>query len=139
MPSFTMHTPGPYGEKQLKEWSYSQVAEVNGRIGLSGQGGYHPETLDFPRGVTLEEEIERAFNNVTFMLKSVGLDWSHVVNVDTFHVPESDGYIVASTTEVAKQFAKRMPGYKPTWTALGVAVLGDPGMRVEVRVTAYRP
>jgi enamine deaminase RidA (YjgF/YER057c/UK114 family) len=31
-----------------------------------------------------------------------------------------------------------MPDHKPIWTCLGVAVLGDPKMRVEIRVTAFR-
>ena len=83
-------------------------------------------------------EIERAFDNVTFMLAAVGLDWSHVAAVHTYHVPEPDGFIVASNREVSRQFGRRLPGHKPIWTALGVAVLGDPGMRVEVRVVAFR-
>jgi enamine deaminase RidA (YjgF/YER057c/UK114 family) len=54
------------------------------------------------------------------------------------HVPEPDGLILAATAEVVRQFRLRMPDHKPIWTCLGVAVLGDPGMRVEVRVTAFR-
>lgn len=138
MPQFKLSAPGPYGAQQLRAWKYSQVLEVDGRVELSGQGGYHPDTLDYPKGVPLETEIERAFDNVTFMLASVGLNWSHVAAVHTYHVPEPDGYIVASNVEVARQFERRMPQHKPIWTAQGVAVLGDPGMRVEVRVVAFR-
>ena len=112
--------------------------EIDGRIELSGQGGYHPETLDYPSGVAIETEVARAFDNVTFMLNAVGLDWSHVAHVNSYHVPEADGHITAATAEVVRQFGIRMPGHKPVWTCLGVAALGDPGMRVEVRVTAFR-
>jgi enamine deaminase RidA (YjgF/YER057c/UK114 family) len=112
--------------------------EVDGRVELSGQGGWHPETLDYPVGVPIEAEVGRAFDNVAFMLKAVGLDWSHVAHVKPYHVPEANGQIAAATAEVVRQFRLQMPNHKPIWTCVGVAVLGDPGMRVEVRVTAFR-
>jgi enamine deaminase RidA (YjgF/YER057c/UK114 family) len=138
VPKFKLLAPGPYGEKQSKEFSYSQVMEADGRVEISGQGGWHSETLDYPAGVSIETEVDRAFDNVEYMLKAVGLDWSHVAYVHSYHVPESDGFILAATAEVVRQFRLRMPNHKPLWTALGVAVLGDPGMRVEVCVTAFR-
>src|SRR5262245_8085787 len=123
MSRFKLYTPGPYGAKQLKEFNYSQVMEIDGRVELSGQGGYHPETLDYPAGISIETEVIRAFDNVTFMLKTVGLDWPHVAHVNSYHVPEADGYIIAATAEVVRQFAIRMPAHKPVWTCLGVACL----------------
>ncbi len=138
MPQFRLTAPGPYGAQQLQRWKYSQVLEVDGRVDISGQGGSHPDTLDYPEGVPLETEIERAFDKVTALLASVGLDWSHVAAVDTFHVPEPDGFIGASSREVSRQFETRMPHHKPIWTALGVVVLAVPRMRFEVRVVAFR-
>jgi len=35
-----------------------------------------------------------------------------------------------------KQFIQRMGDRAPIWTAVGVPALGDPKMRVEIRVTA---
>ena len=138
MARFKLHAPGPWGEKSAREYSYSMVMEVDGRVELSGQGGWHPDTLDFPAGVPIETEINQAFDNVTFMLKEVGLDWANVAHINSYHTPEPDGTILAATAEMARQFRLRMPNHKPIWTCLGVAVLGDPGMRVEVRVTAFR-
>ena len=114
------------------------MLEIDGRVELSGQGGWRPDTLDFPAGVSIAAEIEQAFDNVAFMLEAVGLDWSNVAHVNSYHVPEADGQITKATAEVVRQFGTRMPSHKPVWTCLGVAVLGDPGMRVEVRVTAFR-
>jgi enamine deaminase RidA (YjgF/YER057c/UK114 family) len=37
------------------------------------------------------------------------------------------------------QFRHYMPDHAPIWTLLGVAALGDPKMRVEIRVTAILP
>jgi len=39
---------------------------------------------------------------------------------------------------MGRQFRLRMPDHKPIWTILGVSALGDPRMRVEIRVTAFR-
>jgi enamine deaminase RidA (YjgF/YER057c/UK114 family) len=138
LPRFKLHAPGAWGDKNAAEYSYSQVMEIDGRLELSGQGGWHPDTLDFPAGVTIESEIEQAFDNVASMLKAVGLDWSHVAHVNSYHLQGADGTILAATAEMARQFRKRMSHHKPIWTCLGVAALGDPGMRVEVRVTAFR-
>ena len=138
MPRFKLHAPGAWGIKNAAEYSYSQVLEVDGRVELSGQGGWHPDTLDFPASVSIETEIQQAFENVEFMLKAVGLDWANVAHVNSYHVPEADGTILAATAEMARQFRMRMPHHKPIWTCLGVAALGDPGMRVEVRITAFR-
>lgn len=138
VPRFKLHAPGPWGEKNARDYSYSMVMEVDGRVELSGQGGWHPDTLDFPAGVSIETEINQAFDNVTFMLKEVGLDWPQVAHINSYHTPEPDGTILAATAEMARQFRLRMPNHKPIWTCLGVAVLGDPGMHVEIRVTAFR-
>ncbi|MBV8793919.1 MAG: hypothetical protein JO136_03180 [Hyphomicrobiales bacterium] len=138
MPRFKLHIPGAWGEKNAAEYSYSQVMEIDGRVELSGQGGWHPDSLDFPAGTSLEAEIQRAFDNVAFMLAAVGLDWSNVAHVNSYHVPEADGTILAATAEMARQFRARVLHHKPIWTCLGVAALGDPGMRVEIRVTAFR-
>ncbi|MCP3474409.1 Rid family hydrolase [Bradyrhizobium sp. CCGUVB1N3] len=138
MPRFKLHSPGAWGEKNAREYSYSMVLEIDGRVELSGQGGWHPDTLDFPVGVPIEAEINQAFDNVAFMLNEVGLDWANVAHINSYHTPEPDGTILAATAEMARQFRLRMPDHKPIWTCLGVAVLGDPKMHVEIRVTAFR-
>lgn len=139
MSRFTLHAPGPYGAQQVERFNFSQVLEVDGRVELSGQGGWHPETLDYPSGVSIEEEVVRAFDNVTFMLGAIGLGWADVAHINSYHLPEADGQIGAALGEMVAQFRFRMPEHRPIWTCLGVPVLGDPGMRVEVRVTAFRP
>ena len=138
MPKFKTFAPGDWGQKSLRDYSYAMVMEVDGRVELSGQGGWDPATLDFPAGRSIEAEINQAFDNVAFMLNAVGLDWRNVAHVNSYHVSEPDGAILAATAEMARQFRRRMPDHQPIWTCLGVAVLGDPKMRVEIRVTAFR-
>jgi enamine deaminase RidA (YjgF/YER057c/UK114 family) len=140
VPKFKMSAPGEWGEQSVRDYSYSMVMEVDGRVELSGQGGWDPKTLDFPGDkIPLEAEIAQAFDNVAFMLAAVGLGWPNVAHVNSYHVPEADGSILKATAEMGRQFRLRMPDHKPLWTCLGVAVLGDPKMRVEIRVTAFRP
>ena len=138
MPRFKTYSPGRWGEKGLREYSYSMAIEVDGRVEFSGQGGWDPDTLDFPVEVPIEAEIVQAFDNVAYMLRAVGLDWSNVAHVNSYHVTEPDGCILAATAEMGRQFRMRMPDHQPIWTCLGVAALGDPKMRVEIRVTAFR-
>lgn len=104
---------------------------------LSGQGGWNPD-LTFP--ADLETEIVRAFDNVELILGEAGATWADVVAVDSFHLPEAADQIGEVPTRVmAEQMRERMGGRRPVWTQIGVAALGAPGMRVEIRVSAVSP
>jgi hypothetical protein len=50
------------------------------------------------------------------MLGAVGLGWGNVAHINSYHVPEPDGTIVAATAEMARQFRRRMPDHQPIWT-----------------------
>ncbi|QPH88912.1 RidA family protein [Campylobacter concisus] len=121
-------TPG-YGEKQLKEFGYSQVAVIGDRIEISGQGGWD-DRWNFPQN--LKDEIEQAFKNVERTLAVVGASWNDVFSVHSYHV----GFEPAVNGIMTKLFKKYMPTHAPLWTCLGVEKLGDPKMRVEIRVSA---
>jgi hypothetical protein len=51
------------------------VLEVDGRVELSGQSGWHPNTLDFPVGVPIEAEI----------------NWTNVAHINPYHTQLSTG------------------------------------------------
>ena len=124
-------TPG-FGERQLRMYRYSQAVKSANRIETSGQGGWDDD-WHFPEA--LADEITQAFRNVGRTLASAGADWEHVIAVNSYHVgfPEDVNKIMT------EQFRHHMPNHAPIWTALGVAALGDPRMRVEIRVTAILP
>jgi enamine deaminase RidA (YjgF/YER057c/UK114 family) len=50
-----------------------------------------------------------------------------------------DGHQEEINQAMTDRFRHYMPDYAPVWTCLGVAILGDPKMRVEIRVTAILP
>ncbi|BCJ61501.1 hypothetical protein Jiend_49230 [Micromonospora endophytica] len=126
-------TPG-YGDTQLNQMHYHQAVRIGNRVEISGQGGWDDD-FNFPD--SLEDEIVRAFDNVERTLATAGATWRDVVHVNSYHLPEVDGFIGETHNRVmVEQFRKRMGDRAPIWTETGVPALGAPGMRVEIRVTA---
>lgn len=126
-------TPG-YGQTLFDLLHYRQALRVGDRVDISGQGGWDDD-ITFP--AALEDEIVKAFENVEKTLATVGATWRDVVAVDSFHLPTAEEEIGDEHTRVmVEQFRKRMGDRAPIWTQIGVAALGAPGMRVEIRVTA---
>ena len=126
-------TPG-YGDRQLERMGYSQAVRIGDRVETSGQGGWDDD-FDFPPD--LEDEIVRAFDNVERTLRTAGATWRDVVHVNSYHVPETPGFIGETHNRVmVEQLRRRMGDRAPIWTETGVPALGAPGMRVEIRVTA---
>jgi enamine deaminase RidA (YjgF/YER057c/UK114 family) len=124
-------TPG-YGDTQLAGLHYNQAVRVGDRIETSGQGGWDD---DFAFPETLDDEIVQAFDNVARTLAQAGAAWGDVISVESYHVLGSAGF-EAHNRVMVRQFRDRMGTRAPIWTELGVAALGHPAMRVEIRVTA---
>jgi enamine deaminase RidA (YjgF/YER057c/UK114 family) len=126
-------TPG-YGDTQLANMHYNQAVRLGNRVETSGQGGWDDE-WNFPEA--LEDEIVQAFDNVERTLTVAGATWRDVVAVNSYHIPESDDFIGEVHNRVmVEQLRKRMGERAPIWTEIGVAALGAPKMRIEIRVTA---
>lgn len=125
-------TPG-YGETLQKLLHYSQALKIGNRVETSGQGGWD-DALQFPE--SLEDEIARAFRNVERTLAAAGAGWEHVVHVNSYHV---GGFPPEVNETMVRLYRQYMPNHSPIWTQLGVAALGLPAMRIEIRVTAIVP
>lgn len=126
-------TPG-YGETQLTTMHYNQAVRFGDRVETSGQGGWDDE-FNFPEA--LEDEIVVAFDNVERTLALAGATWRDVIHVNSYHIPDAADAIGDGHNRVmVEQFRKRMGDRAPIWTQIGVAALGAPKMRVEIRVTA---
>ena len=126
-------TPG-YGDGQRREFHYSQAARYGNRVETAGQGGWDDDWR-FPEA--LRDEIIQAFDNVQRTLESAGASWRDVVSVHSYHVPVGGGSIGSVHLDtMVEQFRLRMGDRAPLWTAIGVAALGDPQMRVEIQVNA---
>jgi enamine deaminase RidA (YjgF/YER057c/UK114 family) len=126
-------TPG-YGDRNRNLFNYSQAVRFGDRVEISGQGGWNDD-WEFPE--SLRDEIVQAFDNIERTITLAGAMWEHVVHVNSYHLPTSTDSIGDDHLGVmVEQFKIRMPGHAPIWTCIGVPALGDPKMRVEIRVTA---
>ncbi|MBX9910854.1 MAG: hypothetical protein K2Z25_19390 [Beijerinckiaceae bacterium] len=130
-PSFFV-TPG-YGEFLRDTLHYSQAVKIGNRVETSGQGGWDDD-LQIPESI--EVEIEQAFQNVERTLATAGAGWEHVVHVNSYHV---GGFPAVVNETMSKLYRQYMPNHAPIWTEIGVAALGLPTMRIEIRVTAILP
>lgn len=111
---------------------YSQAVRIGERVEIAGQGGWDANS-NFPEKI--EDEIDQAFKNITDVLKQAGTSWSDVVSVNSYHVGLA-GHQDEMNKIMGQNFQKYMPDHKPIWTNNGVTALGDPKMRVEIRVVA---
>jgi non-canonical poly(A) RNA polymerase PAPD5/7 len=81
---------------------------------------------------TLDEHIHNAWKNVETALKAAGgKGWEEVYSVTTYHCPMSE-----ESLGIAVKYMKQYAPHKPLWTAVGVAALAHPKMKIEVAVKA---
>lgn len=125
----TFVTPGA-GQKLFDLLHMSQTLKIGDRVEISGQGGWDDE-LTIPEAIAVE--IEQAFRNVERVLAPAGATWKNVVHVNSYHV---GGFPPEVNSTIARLFRHYMPDRAPIWTQTGVAALGLPTMRIEIRVTA---
>ncbi|MGB2918986.1 MAG: Rid family hydrolase [Mycobacterium sp.] len=134
MPEIEFFITQGFGEMAREKLHYNQALRIGDRVEIPGQGGWDDD-VRFPD--VLDDEIVRAFDNVERVLAAAGATWRDVVTVDSYHVPVEDDEIGDAHTRVmVEQFRKRMGDRAPIWTQIGVAALGAPKMRVEIKVSA---
>ncbi|KAF5019542.1 hypothetical protein F66182_8448 [Fusarium sp. NRRL 66182] len=132
MPSVKYMTPPGFLEELSKGNHYSQAVDLgNGFFKASGQGGEN-DRLEFPSD--LKEEVENAVHNVDYVLQAAGLrGWEDVYYIRSYHTD-----IDALLPLLAQALKKRIPDHRPGHTALGVAKLALPDMRLEIEVDAKK-
>jgi enamine deaminase RidA (YjgF/YER057c/UK114 family) len=118
----------PAGTEFLRDqYHFSQGVRVGDTIWVSGQGGFDES---FGIGETTEAQARQAFRNIARVLAEAGASLDDVVEVTSFHVDMAEiGAVLAAAREA-------FPRHRPAWTAVGVAALVLPAMRVEIRATA---
>ncbi|PUU72510.1 Endoribonuclease L-PSP/chorismate mutase-like protein [Tuber borchii] len=122
------------GKRNLEKYYYSQAVRIDNRIECAGQGGWDPKTGELAK--TIEEQIEKTFQNVQLNLKDAGgAGWSQVYRIRSYHTdlsPQALGLTIAA-------LRKWCPDHAPVWTCVGVTALGEEGMLVEMEVEAQIP
>lgn len=122
---------GPIGETQ-RQFGYATAVQIGNIVKISGQGGWDANN-QFIEGISLEDEIRQAFENVEWALNAAGATWTDVFNMTTYVTEPFSNEVHGVFSEELKKRCKNAP----LWTQLGVRELGFPQMRVEIVVEAY--
>ena len=80
---------------------------------------------------TPKEQIRFAFDRLGAILDSLGLDFTNLVELVSYHVDLSSQ--LANFREVKEQYIK---SDFPAWTILGVASLARPELVIEIKAVA---
>jgi enamine deaminase RidA (YjgF/YER057c/UK114 family) len=97
-------------------------------------GGWNPETGEMDNDIN--DQTDQAFKNVQLNLTDAGgKGWDQVYRIVSYHAPLNDEALGAMVRNL-KQWC---PNHEPIWTVLGVAMLGQENMKVEIDAFAHIP
>jgi len=115
-------TPTPIGP-------YSHISKVGSAITIGGTAGIDPATGELA-GPDVASQTRQILDSFQVMLESVGSDLAHVVHVNVFLRDMRD------FDAMNDAYAERMGDHRPARTAIGVADLPKPGLRLTMNLTA---
>lgn len=98
---------------------------ISGVLGLDANGVAFKDPSD---------EYHAAFRTIVDLLAAEGATTADIVALDSFHVTDD---LMADSQIFTQVKAQYMSAPHPACTGIGVASLGAPGARAEIRVTAY--
>jgi len=109
-------------------FQYSPAVTANGLVFIAGQIGLRADG-SIPEDP--KEQIDVAFKRIEAVLTQLGLDFSDVVELVSYHV--NVGSQLAAFREVKERYVR---ADFPAWTILGIAALARPELIVEIKVVA---
>lgn len=107
---------------------YSQAVRMGDFLFCSGQISIDPKTQEVFTG-DIQKQTEMVLNNIEAILKSSGLNFSHIIKTTIFLTSMSD------FTSVNEIYAKRFESEPPARSTVAVAGLPK-GVNVEIEVIA---
>ena len=128
-PLFHMITGGPRPVAP-----FSHAVEADGWVFLTGQMPTDPAAPDAPLPQGVAAQTVRVMENLEIVLRGVGLDLSHVVQVRAYLTEFERDY--AAYNETYQSFFP--PDRRPARTTIGVTALAV-GALVEIDCLARRP
>ncbi|MFW5655841.1 MAG: RidA family protein [Roseicyclus sp.] len=112
---------------------FSHAVEAEGWVFLAGQMPTDPEAPDAPLPEGIEAQTERVMQNLVLILRGLGLDLSHVVQMRAYLTAFERDYAVFNET-----YARFFPeDRRPARTTVGVTALAV-GALVEIDCVARR-
>ncbi|MGS1009453.1 RidA family protein [Achromobacter anxifer] len=116
------------GNRIFDLFQYSPAVTANGLVFIAGQIGLRADG-SLPESAV--EQADLAFQRIAAVLGHLGLDFTDVVELVSYHVDV--GADLAGFRAVKEKY---MRSDFPAWTILGVAALARPGLAVEIKVVA---
>lgn len=113
--------------------TYSHIVKAGKMLFIAGQVG---ATADGKiAGVGMKEQTEQVLKNLQTVLKSQGLDFSHVakINIFTTSIPEF------RAPEVAEIRARYFGQNRPASTLVQISALASPEYKIEIEAIAVAP
>ena len=98
---------------------------ISGQVGRDDEGQVVAET---------EAQMVQAFENCRKVLTAAGLGFEHVVDMTTYHVGLQSHRLTFQAVK-NRYFTDSLP----CWTAIGIHELSQPGMIIEIKLTAAYP
>ncbi len=98
---------------------YNQAIKINNMVFVSGQIGLDPNTGELIEG--FEQQVRRAFSNLSAVLEESGANFAHVVKLTLF-VTDLSKFAIVNT--IMKEF---VPEPYPARSTIGVASLPKGG------------
>ncbi|KAF2994670.1 hypothetical protein E8E13_001357 [Curvularia kusanoi] len=146
MSSFKYYSAPGFGQVTREQYGFSDACVIGNRIEVTGQVGFHPDTLEVPSN--LEAEVAQAFDNlntvILHIIKESGVGkpvdetraWDNVVKITSYHVGLSQKR--AELREImVKALKERFRNHQPLFTMVGVESLPLEETNVEVEAVVY--
>lgn len=111
-----------------ESFGYADAVIAGDTIYFSGIVAFLAEGED-----DISQAFARTFDRFSDILGRLGLEWKHVVAIDSFHMD------LGGHSEIFKEVKNRYikPPF-PVWTAVGVTQLARPTSLAEIKITAWR-
>ncbi|MBR8401200.1 RidA family protein [Burkholderia cenocepacia] len=116
------------GNRIFDLFEYAPAVTAHGLVFIAGQIGLRADG-SIPESPV--EQIDAAFRRIEAILTHLGLDFSDVVEMVSYHVD-----VGAHLADFRAVKARYMRTDFPAWTILGVAALARPELVVEIKVVA---
>lgn len=123
----------PGHEDAYARWHLAPAVRVGDTVHCSGVLGTRD---DGSVPTDLADEIDQAFTNLAAVLAAAGCSLADVADLLTFHLD-----LAGQVPTFMQVRDRRLADPWPAWTAIGAAQIGGglPGVRLEIKATAYRP
>ena len=113
--------------------TYSHIVKAGKMVFIAGQVGATAEGK--VAGAGMKEQTEQVLRNLQTVLKSQGLDFSHVAKINIFTTSIAE----FRATDVAAIRARYFGQHRPASTLVQISALASPDYKIEIEAIAVAP